>query len=152
MNTVRPRPYPQRGTGYNAGNDATDKDGHNSNGQQQQGQQGQNPQVIARGRANEVQQPPIQPRAAINSPANNAYPQAQGYRSQIQPMPMMPTRQINPMQYQAMQAQAGYQAIPQHNEPIAQQTASPKRSNKVNIAQILKDFRNNFFCLYKLFF
>ena len=142
MNTVRPRPYPQRGTGYNAGNDATDKDGHNSNGQQQQGQQGQNPQVIARGRANEVQQPPIQPRAAINSPANNAYPQAQGYRSQIQPMPMMPTRQINPMQYQAMQAQAGYQAIPQHNEPIAQQTASPKRSNKVNIAQILKDFRN----------
>ena len=39
MNTVRPRPYPQRETGnYNAGSDGADKDGHNGNAQDQQQQ------------------------------------------------------------------------------------------------------------------
>ena len=42
------------------------------------------------------------------------------------------------MQYQA--AQAGYQPIPEH-QPVSQ-TPLNARSNKVNIAQILKDFRN----------
>ena len=79
MNSVRPRPYPQRNNGsYNAGNNATDKDGHNSNGGQQQQQQGQNQEVIARGRAEDMQQIQGQPRAAINSPAQHAYPQRQG--------------------------------------------------------------------------
>ena len=56
MNTIRPKPYPQRGTGnYNAGSDGADKDGHNSNGQEQQGGQ-QNRQVVARGRVEDVQQ------------------------------------------------------------------------------------------------
>ena len=143
MNTVRPRPYPQRGTGYNAGNDATDKDGHNSGGQQQQ-QQGHNQQVIARGRAEEIQQQQVQtpPRAAINSPAQTAYPQRlQNYPLHSQPASMMPIRQANPQQYQALQAQAGYQPIQQQASSPAQ-TAYPQRSNKVNIAQILKDFRN----------
>ena len=49
--------------------------------------------------------------------------------------------QMNAMQYQA--AQAGYQPMAQ---PVQQQSAprpqQPARSNKVNIAQILKDFRN----------
>ena len=73
MNTVRPRPYPQRGTGnYNAGNEGADKDGHNQNGQERQ-QQGQNSQIVARGRVSDVQQQaPIQSRAEIYSPANNA--------------------------------------------------------------------------------
>ena len=75
MTPIRPQPYPQRGTGtYNAGNEAADKDGHNQNGQEQR-QQGQN--VIARGRAEDVQQQttqnPIRP--AIYSPAVNAYAQ-----------------------------------------------------------------------------
>ena len=55
MNTVRPRPYPQRETGnYNAGSDGADKDGHNGNAQDQQ-QQRQQQQTIARGRAQDIQ-------------------------------------------------------------------------------------------------
>lgn len=141
MNTVRPRPYPQRGTGsYNAGNEGADKDGHNGNAQDQQ-QQRQAPQTIARGRAEDVQaQPPI--RQAINSPATNpygqSYPQRQTYQVQTPPPIRYDTHQINPMQYQA--AQAGYQ--PLNQAPAALQAAHNPRSNKVNIAQILKDFRN----------
>ncbi len=141
MNTVRPRPYPQRGTGnYNAGNDGTDKDGHNSNAQDQQ-QQRQNQQTIARGRAEDIHQgQPI--RQAIYSPASNAYPaaypQKQSYQVQTPPPIRYEGHQINPMQYQA--AQAGYQPI--GNSAAAQPAAQPQRSNRVNIAQILKDFRN----------
>ncbi len=146
MNTVRPRPYPQRGTGnYNAGNEGTDKDGHNGNAQDQQ-QQRQNQQVVARGRAQDIQQQAGAPRQAIYSPAQNAYsgtPNRQVYQVQTPP-PMRinnQPHQMNAMQYQA--AQAGYQPMVQ---PVQQQSAprpqQPARSNKVNIAQILKDFRN----------
>ena len=141
MNTVRPRPYPQRGTGnYNAGNEGTDKDGRNQNGQERQ-QQGQNSQVVARGRVSDVQQQaPIQNRAEIYSPANNAYPQRQVYPVHTPP-PMrinQPIHQVNPQQYQTLQS--GYQPIGQPAEPVAPR--QNQRSNKVNIAQILKDFRN----------
>ena len=146
MNTVRPRPYPQRGTGnYNAANEGTDKDGHNGNAQDQQ-QQRQNQQVVARGRAQDIQQQAGAPRQAIYSPAQNAYsgtPNHQVYQVQTPP-PMRinnQPHQMNAMQYQA--AQAGYQPMAQ---PVQQQSAprpqQPERSNKVNIAQILKDFRN----------
>lgn len=146
MNTVRPRPYPQRGTGnYNAANEGTDKDGHNGNAQDQQ-QQRQNQQVVARGRAQDIQQQAGAPRQAIYSPAQNAYsgtPNRQVYQVQTPP-PMRinnQPHQMNAMQYQA--AQAGYQPMAQ---PVQQQSAprpqQPARSNKVNIAQILKDFRN----------
>ena len=146
MNTVRPRPYPQRGTGnYNAGNEGTNKDGHNGNAQDQQ-QQRQNQQVVARGRAQDIQQQAGAPRQAIYSPAQNAYsgtPNRQVYQVQTPP-PMRINNhphQMNAMQYQA--AQAGYQPMAQ---PVQQQSAprpqQPARSNKVNIAQILKDFRN----------
>ena len=147
MNTVRPRPYPQRGTGnYNAGNEGADKDGHNSNGQERQ-QQGQNQQTIARGRAEDIQQVQTQPRAAINIPAQNAYPQRQVYPVHTQPSMRanapMPIHQVNPQQYQSIQAQAGYQSIPQQPiNSVAQRPAMEQRSNKINIAQILKDFRN----------
>ena len=141
MNTVRPRPYPQRGTGnYNAGNEGTDKDGRNQNGQERQ-QQGQKSQVVARGRVSDVQQQaPIQNRAEIYSPANNAYPQRQVYPVHTPP-PMrinQPIHQVNPQQYQTLQS--GYQPIGQPAEPVAPR--QNQRSNKVNIAQILKDFRN----------
>ena len=146
MNTVRPRPYPQRGTGnYNAGNEGTNKDGHNGNAQDQQ-QQRQKQQTIARGRAQDIQQQAGAPRQAIYSPAQNAYsvtPNRQVYQVQTPP-PMRinnQPHQMNAMQYQA--AQAGYQPMAQ---PVQQQSAprpqQPARSNKVNIAQILKDFRN----------
>ena len=146
MNTVRPRPYPQRGTGnYNAGNEGTNKDGHNGNAQDQQ-QQRQNQQTIARGRAQDIQQQAGAPRQAIYSPAQNAYsgtPNHQVYQVQTPP-PMRinnQPHQMNAMQYQA--AQAGYQPMAQ---PVQQQSAprpqQSARSNKVNIAQILKDFRN----------
>ena len=143
MNTIRPRPYPQRGTGnYNAGNEGADKDGHNSNGQERQ-QQGQNQQVVARGRVEDVQQPVVN-RQAINSPATRAYPQRQTYPVNT-PQPVrypIHTNQVNPQQYQSLQAQAGYQSIPQQQPVQPMPQASPQRSNKVNIAQILKDFRN----------
>ena len=139
MNTVRPRPYPQRETGnYNAGSDGADKDGHNGNAQDQQ-QQRQQQQTIARGRAQDIQQSQTPPRQAIYSPAANAYPSAypqrQSYKVNTPPI-RYDQHQVNPMQYQA--AQAGYQPIGQ--TPF--QPQQPQRSNKVNIAQIIKDFRN----------
>ena len=142
MNTVRPRPYPQKGTSANnANNGATDKDGHNSNAQDQRQQQA--PQTIARGRAEDVKQTQGETRAAINSPAQNAYPQRQAYPTHTPP-PMrtgspIPINQVNPQQYQAMQSQAGYQPIQQSAPAPAPAQATPQRSNKVNIAQILKD-------------
>ena len=142
MNTIRPRPYPQRGTGsYNAGNEGTDKDGHNSNAQDQQ-QQRQNHQVVARGRAEDMhQQAPI--RQPVYSPANNSYPSTphrQAYQVQTPPPIRYNQHQINPMQYQA--AQAGYQPIEQAPSAQAPLPQTAPRSNKINIAQILKDFRN----------
>ena len=138
LNTVRPRPYPQRGTGnYNAGNEGLDKDGHNSNGQQQQ----QNPQqTVARGRAEEVQQGAVAQRQAINSPATNPYPQRQTYQVYTPPPKRInyPIHQATPQQYQTIQG--SYQPIqqPVQNAPAP---VNPK-NNRVNIAQILKDFRN----------
>lgn len=138
MNTIRPKPYPQRGTGnYNAGSDGADKDGHSSNGQEQREDHQQNRQVVARGRAEDVQQG-VQ-RAQIYSPAHNPYPA--GYQPIQTPSSVMAyqTHQVNPQQYQAIQG--GYQPIQQETQP--QTPARPaQRSNKVNIAQILKDFRN----------
>ena len=133
MNTVRPRPYPQRGTGaYNANNGELDKDGRNSNGQQQQ----QNQQTIARGRAEDVQQVQGETRAEINSPAQNAYPQRQAYPVQTPPSMRagspIPINQVNPQQYQALQAQAGYQAIPQQSSIQSAQPSAPQRSNRIN--------------------
>lgn len=140
MNTVRPRPYPQRGTGnYNAGNEGTDKDGHNQNGQQQQGQ---NRQTVARGRAEDVQQMQGATRQAVDSPARNPYPQKQVYSVHTPPVGLVKpvqTHQVNAQQYQAIQS--GYQPIQQQpTQPIS--PISNPRNNKINIAQILKDFRN----------
>jgi len=144
MNTIRPRPYPQRGNGsYNAGNDGADKDGHNRNGQEQRQQ---NQGVVARGRAEDIQQPVQAPiRSAIYSPAANAYSQNQSALNS--PMPgatqtyPIQNNQMSLQQYQSLSS--GYQPIqqPQPQSPSAQ-TISQKRNNNVNIAQILKDFRN----------
>ena len=146
MNTIRPRPYPQRETGnYNAGSDSTDKDGHNSNAQDQQ-QQRQSQQTVARGRVEDVQQQAPN-RQAIYSPAANAYPSAypqrQTYKVNTPPPIRYDNHQVNPMQYQAGM-QGGYQSINQQPQQSVQQQAPhpQQRSNKVNIAQILKDFRN----------
>ena len=142
MNSVRPRPYPQgRNGSYNVGNGATDKDGHNSN-EQQQNQQQQNQQVIARGRADGIQAQGM--RNEINSPAMNAYPVQSHYPINYSMTgTSVPINQVSPQQYQSIQAQAGYQAMqaPETQTPIERPVTQP-RSNKVNIAQILKDFRN----------
>ncbi|MCQ2743311.1 MAG: hypothetical protein MJ230_00750 [bacterium] len=145
MNTIHPRPYPQKGNGnYNAGNEGADKDGHNGN---QQEQRRENSQVVARGRAEDIQSQgqPI-PRQAIYSPAVNAYSQVR-YNGNSQypitnPNYQVQGQQINPQQYQALNS--GYQPIQQQVPPSPQpiQPESASRSNKVNIAQILKDFRN----------
>ena len=146
MNTIRPRPYPQKGAGnYNAGSDGTDKDGHNSNAQDQQQQRQNQHQTIARGRVEDIQQQAPN-RQAIYSPAANAYPSAypqrQTYKVNTPPPIRYDNHQINPMQYQAGM-QGGYQPINQQSQQAMQQASHfQQRSNKVNIAQILKDFRN----------
>ena len=146
MNTIRPRPYPQRGNGnYNAGNEGADKDGHNGNQQDQQ----QNQRTVARGRAEDIQQQPVQApqRQAIYSPAVNAY--AQNSYNGVQQRPItnpnyqVNGRQINLQQYQTLGT--GYQQIPQPQQPQVSASITQNnltRSNRVNIAQILKDFRN----------
>ena len=148
MNPIRPQPYPQRGNGnYNAGNDGTDKDGHNKNEQEQQRHQGSN--VIARGRAQDIQQVPQPVRPAIYSPAVNAYSQNPNVlnNQNIAPVQKYPIQnnQVSLQQYQAMSS--GYQPIqsqPIQTQPVQTQPAQniSKKSNKVNIAQIIKDFRN----------
>ncbi len=145
MNTIHPRPYPQKGNGnYNAGNEGADKDGHNGN---QQEQRRENSQVVARGRAEDIQSQgqPI-PRQAIYSPAVNAYSQVR-YNGNSQypitnPNYQVQGQQINPQQYQSLNSnyQPIQQQVPPSPQPIRPESAS--RSNKVNIAQILKDFRN----------
>ena len=139
MNTIRPR-YPQQTQGYNTRQGATDENGHNQNAQDQQ-QQRQNQQVVARGRAQEETAQPAVQRQAKYSPAANAYPNAFSNQSQtytVHTPPIIRHNQPNAMQYQAIQG--GYYPI---NHPIQQQSyQKPVRSNKVNIAQILKDFRN----------
>ena len=143
MNTVRPRPYPQTNGNYKANGGETDKDGHNQNSQDQQ--QGQNRQVVARGRAEDIQtqNSPLQNRPAAYSPAVNAYqayPQKQTYQVTTPPpiRHSMSNQQINPIQYQAG-IQSNYQPI---NQPAPAHQPIDTRSNKINIAQILKDFRN----------
>ena len=141
MNTVRPRPYPQRQTGnYNAGAE-TDKDGHNPNGQgQPNGQNGQQAQQTI---SENNQSVAVQTRPMSYVPANNAYPV--GYRNinQINSGYHTPIHQASAQQYQTIQ-QNSYQQNVQPQSVQLQNVASKieKRSNKVNIAQILKDFKN----------
>ena len=144
MNTIRPR-YPQQTQGYQTKQNTTDQDGHNQNAQDQQQQHRDD--VVARGRAQDVQNQesqPIEQRRAIYSPAANAYPQAsfpnQRQAYAVNTPPMIRHNGPTPLQYQAYQHSA-YQPI---GQPVSQPAPSPQpvRSNKINIAQILKDFRN----------
>lgn len=140
MNNIRPR-YPQQTQGYQTKQNATDQDGHNQNAQDQQ----QRHDVIARGRASDVQnrEQPVEHRQAIYSPAANAYPQAsfpnQRQTYAVNTPPAIRHNTPNPMQYQEHQ-QAAYQPVNQTAPQGAPQ--QPLRSNRINIAQILKDFRN----------
>ena len=142
MNTIRPRQYPQANGNYKTAKGETDKDGHNQNAEDQRNQQ-QNRQVVARGRAAEIQtQQPAMTRPAIYSPAANAYAQtyAQTYPV-VTPPSIIHNKQVNPMQYQSAYPN-GYQPI-QEQAPVSQApNPSIQKSNKINIAQILKDFRN----------
>ena len=143
MNTIRPR-YPQQTQGYQTKQGATDENGHNQNAQEQQ-QQRQEQQTVARGRAEDIQnqEQPVQARQAIYSPAANAYPQAFPNQRQtytVHTPPMIRHNAPNPMQYQAA-LQGNYQPI---NRPAPQPAPVPQptRSNRINIAQIIKDFKN----------
>ena len=144
MNPIRQNPYPQANGNYKTNNGATDKDGHNQNAQDQN-QQNRNPQVIARGRVQDVQtqdEVVINNRPATYSPAAQAYSQPMQSYQVNTPTPIRhttPIHQVNPMQYQALQS--GYQPIQQTPAP-APIPMNNVRSNRVNIAQILKDFRN----------
>ena len=141
MNNIRPS-YPQQTQGYQTKQNATDQDGHNQNARDQQQQR---QEVVARGRASDVQNQgqPIQNRQAIYSPAANAYPKAsfqkQPQTYAVHTPPMIRHNTPNPMQYQEYQ-HASYQPV---NQPVPQSAPQqPLRSNRINIAQILKDFRN----------
>ena len=142
MNTIRPR-YPQQAQGYQTKQNATDENGHNQDAQDQQ-QQRQEQQTVARGRAQDVQNQgqPVQTRQAIYSPATNAYPQAFPNQRQTYAVHTPPTirhHSPNPIQYQAA-LQGGYQPINIQQTP--QPAPKPVRSNRINIAQIIKDFKN----------
>ena len=142
MNTIRPR-YPQQTQGYQNKQSATDENGHNSNAQDQQ-QQRQNQPTVARGRAEDVQNQPVQTRQAVYSPAANAYPQAFPNQRQtytVSTPPAIHHRTPNPIQYQAAM-QSGYQPINISTPQQQSVTPKPVRSNRINIAQILKDFKN----------
>ncbi len=141
MNNIRPS-YPQQTQGYQTKQNATDQDGHNQNAQDQQQHR---QEVVARGRASDVQNQgqPVQNRQAIYSPAANAYPKAsfqkQPQTYAVHTPPMIRHNTPNPLQYQEYQ-QTSYQPI---NQQAPQSTPQqPLRSNRINIAQILKDFRN----------
>ena len=114
MNNIRPS-YPQQAQGYQTKQNATDQDGHNQNARDQQ-QQRQD--VIARGRASDVQsqEQPVEHRQAIYSPAANAYPQAsfpnQRQTYAVNTPPAIRHNTPNPMQYQEHQ-QAAYQPVNQ---------------------------------------
>ena len=143
MNTIRPR-YPQQTQGYQTKQNSTDENGHNQNAQDQQ-QQRHDQQTVARGRAEDVQNQgqPVQNRQAIYSPAANAYPQAFPNQRQtytVQTPPIIRHNGPTPMQYQAG-LQSSYQPIG-NSAPMPAPAPKPVRSNKINIAQILKDFRN----------
>ena len=140
MNNIRPR-YTQQTQGYQTQQNGTDKDGHNQNAQDQQ-QQRQD--VIARGRAEDHQnqsQQAMPQRQPVYSPAVNAYPQAFPNQRQTYTVTtphITPLSGPTPMQYQSIQS--SYQPL-NHQQPMNPLPRSG-RSNKVNIAQILKDFRN----------
>lgn len=146
MNTIRPRQYQQANGNYQTKKGETDKDGHNQNAQDQQQQ---HQQTIARVRAENVQnaEPTVVNRAPIYSPAANAYsrtayPQNTQTYAVHTPPPVI-RHQPTPLQYQSIQG--GYQPINQPVSQPVQPTPAPQqsiRSNKINIAQILKDFRN----------
>ena len=139
MNTIRPR-YPQQTQGYQTKQGATDENGHNQNSREQQQNQRQ---TVARGRAQEQQENnPAGQRNPIYSPAANAYSKAINNTTQSYAVHTPPTihhNQPNAIQYQTIQN--GYYPM---NQPVQQVSMGPKqvKSNKVNIAQILKDFRN----------
>lgn len=141
MNTIRPR-YPQQTQGYQTKQNATDQDGHNQDARDQQQQRQE--QVIARGRADASanNEQAISSRQPIYSPALKAYPQAFPNQRQtytVQTPPTIRHNGLTPMQYQS--------AMYSEYQPVntqASQSVSPRpvRSNKINIAQILKDFKN----------
>ena len=144
MNTIRPH-YPQQTQGYQTKQNETDQDGHNQNAQDQQQQRRQD--VVARGRASDVQNQgqPVGQRQAVYSPAVNAYPKAsfpnQRQTYAVNTPPIIRHSGPTPMQYQNYQ-QSSYQPI---NQPIQEPQPAPSqpvRSNRINIAQILKDFSN----------
>ncbi len=141
MNTIRPN-YPQQTQGYQTKQGSTDKDGHNQNAQDQQQRR---QEVVARGRAQDVQnkEPIVNQRQAVYSPAANAYPKASFNNRQtyaVNTPPIIRHSGPTPMQYQNYQ-----QTVQQPVNPTVHQEQAPSqpvRSNRINIAQILKDFRN----------
>ena len=143
MNTIRPHQYQQANGNFKSANSETDKDGHNQ--QNPNEQQGRDRRTVARGRAEDAQTQtsPVQNRVPLYSPAANAYPQAFPQQRQTYAVNTPPTirhNAPNPIQYQNYSG--SYQSSVQPLEQPAQTRTASHRSNKINIAQILKDFRN----------
>ncbi len=139
FNTVRPRPYLNNNQGGLKKTDDGDVNQRQegSNAQQNQGQkQNQTPgDVVVRGRASQhLAQQQMNGRyqnAPQSYPVGYTPYQRPNYPSANQPQPM---RQTPPMQ--------GGRFAPVQNNVNQPSAGTAKRSNKVNIAQILKDFRN----------
>ena len=134
FNTVRPRPYLNNNQGGLKRTDDGDvnqrQEGSNAQGQQNQNTQGE---TIARGRAS---QHLAQHQGQYQTTPRNAYPV--GYTPYQRPnYPNNPQPQIR--QNPQMQGHGFSPVYNNVNQPAANQA---RRSNRVNIAQILKDFRN----------
>ena len=134
FNTVRPRPYlnnnqsglkkPEDGDGHQR------RDGSNANTQQPP--QNNSGDVVARGRASQH----LAQQAQYQSAPRNPYPVGYTpYQRPNYPANNQQTRQIAPQ----MQQRGFSPVYNDVNQPAAN---IEKRSNRVNIAQILKDFRN----------
>lgn len=136
FNTVRPRPYLNNNQGGLKKTDDGDvnqrKGGSGAQNQQQTGQNTPG-EVVARGRAS---QHIAQHQGQYQTTPKNAYPV--GYTPYQRPN-YPANSQIQRPTPQQMQTGRGFTPI--YND-VNQPATQVKRSNRVNIAQILKDFRN----------
>ena len=172
MNPIAPRPYMSNGQGYKKEDESEQKTqdslqqngGRGQNQGQGQGRQQQNqPKTIASGKASDIAKPKkpvrrhIEPRPVPRSqesesakpqpkPAPQVKPTQAGVQN-VQPRPVRP-QQLPPNQQpmqQPVQQPAEENVQPQVYEadaPAPDSRPMAATSNKVNIAQILKDFRN----------
>lgn len=160
MNTITPRPYVNNnGQSYKTENESEEKAGDSldQNGRQQgNGNRGnQERKTIASGRAEDMQPPTARRRAPVSMGQNRKLP-PKPVRNHTNP-------QMAPQMPQQAPMSQPVQKVPQPARPVTQQQAGAQpqqqpqapqtpvadggeipKSNRINIAQIIKDFRGTY--------